>query len=233
MVSLSQRCRQPEIMDQPDLDPRQHAAALRGLARLNFFGSAGVLWPALTALAQAGGGRPMRILDLATGGGDVPLRLWRRARKAGIKLQLEGCDISPFAVEQATAAATKTASDVHFFVHDAVRGGPIPGYDAVISSLFLHHLSEDDVCMFLRNMAACAPLLLINDLERGPLNYAAVFTASRLLTRSPVVHVDALRSVAAAFTLNEARRLAADAGLHGATVSRRWPCRFLLTWRRT
>jgi 2-polyprenyl-3-methyl-5-hydroxy-6-metoxy-1,4-benzoquinol methylase len=232
MVSLSQRRRQPEIMDQPGLCPRRHAAALRGLARLNFFGSAGVLWPALAALARTNSGSPLRVLDLATGGGDVPLRLWRRARKAGIPLQIEGCDVNPFAVEQATAAATKAGADVRFFVHDALRGGQLRGYDAAISSLFLHHLNEDEAIKFLQVMAGSGQMVLVNDLERSLSNFAMVFVASRLVTRSPVVHADALRSVEAAFTLKEVQSLTEGAGLYGATVVRRWPCRFLLTWER-
>src|SRR4051812_815774 len=84
MESLSQRRCQPEVMDQPGLCPDHHRAALRGLARLNLFGSAGVLWPALAAMAKRIPGRPLRVLDLATGGGDVPLRLWRRARRSGV-----------------------------------------------------------------------------------------------------------------------------------------------------
>ena len=47
---------------------------------------------------------------IATGSGDIPIRLWRRARQANIPLQIEGCDLNPFAVEQATAAAAGTAS---------------------------------------------------------------------------------------------------------------------------
>jgi hypothetical protein len=99
-------------------------------------------------------------------------------------------------------------------------------------SLFLHHLDENEACAFLRLMATTAGVVLVNDLERSLANYALVFAASRIVTRSPVVHVDALRSVAAAFTLQEARQLAQDAGLSGATIVRRWPCRFLLTWER-
>ena len=232
MVSLSRRRRQPEIMDQPGLCPRRHAAALRGLARLNLFGSAGVLWRPLKALAQRQPGRPLRVLDFATGSGDIPLRLWRRARKANIPLRIEGCDLSPFAVEQATAAAAKAGADVRFFVHDAVHGGPLPGYDAAISSTFLHHLDEDEAVTFLRLMADTAGLVLVNDLERSAPNFAMVYAASRLLSRSPVVHVDALLSVEAAFTPDEVRALAERAGLTGATVVRRWPCRLLLQWER-
>ncbi len=232
MVPLSQRCRRPELMDQPGLSPHLHTAALRGLARLNLFGSARVLWPPLAALARRNPGKPLRVLDLAAGGGDVPLGLWRRARKAGIDLRIDGCDISPLAVEHASKAAASAGADLHFFVRDVLRGGPLPGYDAAVNSTFLHHLDEAAAAAFLRLMAETGRLVLVNDLERGALNLALVFAASWLVTTSPVVHTDGVLSVRAAFTVAEARGLAERAGLHGARVGRRWPCRFLLTWER-
>ena len=70
----------PEIMDQPGLAPDRHHAALRGLSRINLLsGTARVLWPPLRELARETAPRSARVLDLATGGGDVPLRLWRKA----------------------------------------------------------------------------------------------------------------------------------------------------------
>ena len=85
---LARRHRQAEVMDQPDLDLARHLLALRGLERINFWsGSAGILWPTVrTALRQAG--RPLRLLDVATGAGDVPIRLWQRARRAGLKASI-------------------------------------------------------------------------------------------------------------------------------------------------
>ena len=47
-----------------------------------------------------------------------------------------------------------------------------------------------------------------------------------------VVHTDAPLSAKAALTINEMRDLAGAAGLNDAVLQRRWPCRFLLTWRR-
>jgi hypothetical protein len=73
---------------------------------------------------------------------------------------------------------------------------------------------------------------LINDLERRPLGLWLARYGGRLLSSSPVVHVDGPRSVEGAFTLAEARGLAEQAGLHGATIVRRWPFRYLLAWRR-
>src|SRR5437660_977048 len=98
-------------MDQPGLDPAQHARALRGLARINWWSrSSGILWPALLAQARAAGA--LRVLDLATGAGDVPIRLGRRARAAGVPVRIEGCDVSAVAVEYARRRAERVGADV-------------------------------------------------------------------------------------------------------------------------
>src|SRR5262245_66581493 len=98
MPLLRARCRRPEVMDQPDLDRERHWHALRGLERINrFSGSAGILWPALWDLGRKLG-RPLRVLDVASGGGDVPPRLWQRASRQGLEMHSEGCDLRPAAV---------------------------------------------------------------------------------------------------------------------------------------
>ncbi|MCA9021331.1 MAG: hypothetical protein KDA74_14375, partial [Planctomycetaceae bacterium] len=58
------------------------------------------------------------------------------------------------------------------------------------------------------------------------------WTACRLLTRSPVVHTDGPLSVAGAFTVNEIKELAGQAGLDGFQITRHWPQRWLLKWSR-
>ena len=97
-------------MDRPDLEPDLHRQALRGLATLNFLSrSVGILWPRIYRLARRLG-RPVRILDLATGGGDVPLKLWRRAQEAGVQVDILGIDISPIALEVAQARAERAGA---------------------------------------------------------------------------------------------------------------------------
>lgn len=229
------RQRSPEVMDRPGLPAHQRHEALRGLARLNFLsGSASILWQPLLALARRQPGRPLRVLDLATGAGDVPLRLGRRARKVGIALEVAGCDVSPVAVDYATNLAAHTGVDVRFFVHDVLCGELPSDYDAVVSSLFLHHLEGEAAADLLRRMAKSAKsLVLVNDLARSWPGLVLARVATRLLSTSPVVHVDGPRSVEGAFTRDEVRLLAQQAGLSGATVERRWPCRYLLSWERT
>ena len=231
---LSRRCRQAELMDQPGLDAAVHAHALHGRARINRLSrSDAILWPAIERLARTMGGSPIRVLDVASGGGDVPIALANRARRKGLRVQVEGCDISREAVRYARQRAEQSGLSLRFFNLD-VLNEPIPtGYDVVTCSLFLHHLAEADACSFLRKAAdATSRLLLVNDLVRGPIGYLLAWSACRLLTRSPVVRYDGPVSVAGAYTLDEVRELAASAGLEGVSLTRRWPRRFLLSWSR-
>lgn len=231
---LYRRHRCPEIMDQPTLCPAQHVKALHGLSRINWFSSsAGILWPNLAELARSLAPRIPRVLDLATGGGDVPLRLWRRARRAGFDLHVEGCDISPVGLELARRNAAAAGAPLRFFEYDALTGPTLTGYDAIMCSLFLHHQDENQAIALLRRMADMAGrLVLVNDLNRVWLGWLAAHVVGRVLTTSYVVHVDGPRSVAQAFTPAEALALAERAGLSGARVGRRWPFRWLLSWRR-
>lgn len=237
-VSLRQRHLQPEIMDGPGLDAEEHHHALNGIARINWISSSdGILWPPIRDLCRerqkAGDNRPIRILDVATGGGDVPVGVWKRGKKKGFSLEVAGCDFSPLAIEHAKDTAKRAGADVSFFQVDLLNE-PIPtGYDVITCSLFLHHLNEEQALLVLGKMrAAAGSLALVNDLARGWRGWWAAYLGSRILTRSPMVHVDAVLSVEGSFTPDEALAVAQKAGWNGATVRRRFPFRFLLSWRR-
>lgn len=212
-------------MDDPGLDPGEHRRALAALARLNrLSNSVGVLWPHIAKLARAAP-HPLRVLDVATGRGDVPRQLLARATRAGLSLEMAACDLSPTAV----AEATREPSPIRFFVQDALRE-PLPGgFDVVTCSLFVHHLDDTDAIRLLQNMAAAGRWILVNDLVRSRFSYCAVWLACRLLTRSPVVRFDGPASVRSAFTPDEMRRLAERAGLSQVRIQTRFPCRMLLS----
>ena len=231
-VGYLNRDLQPEVMDDPALEPGRHRRALRGLARLNLFsGSARILWPSIEALARRET-RPLRVLDLASGAGDVPLGLWRRAVRSGLKLEILGVDVSLHAVRFARENAERAGAAIRFDRLDAFAS-PLPAdFDVVLSSLFLHHVTEDEAVLLLTRMRdAARRVVLVNDLLRSTRGLALAHVASRLLTSSDIVHCDAPQSVRASFTRPELLALARRAGMDGARVSRHWPLRLLLTWR--
>jgi 2-polyprenyl-3-methyl-5-hydroxy-6-metoxy-1,4-benzoquinol methylase len=219
-------------MDQAGLNADEHARALAGLNRLNWVcRTDAVLWAAIRRLDATGGLPAIRVLDVATGGGGVPIALARRAARAGQDLTIDACDRSPAAVRFAAENAAEAGASVGFFELDVLEQ-PIPhGYEVLTCSLFLHHLDLAEAESLLRRMAAAAHrLLLVDDLERGAAGFALTWIGTRVFSRSPIVWHDGPVSAAAALTLSEIRELAAKAGLNGARVTRHWPARLLLSW---
>jgi 2-polyprenyl-3-methyl-5-hydroxy-6-metoxy-1,4-benzoquinol methylase len=232
LADLRVRRREPEIMDQPNLAPERHAQALRALARVNALSRvAGALWPPIRAVTRRRPAERLRLLDVACGGGDLAIALWKKARRAGIDLQVDAADASPVAIAYATLEARKRRAPIRFFEHDFLQA-PFPqGYDIVTSSLFLHHLEEAQAVELLTRMRRARPLLLlIDDLLRTPIGYALARVGTRLLTRSDVARVDGPLSVQGAFTIEEVEALAERASLDGFTLTRHWPERFLFEW---
>lgn len=230
MSPLAVRRFAPELMDDPGLATAAHHDALAGLERINrLSATARALWRPLRRWARDG--RPLRVLDVACGAGDVAIALSRRACRAGLPVVLAACDVSTRALAWARDRASARGAEVEFFQRDVLADGLPPGYDIYLCSLFLHHLREADAVTLLRRMGEGRGLL-VSDLARSHAGYWAAYFGARLLSRSPVVHADAPASVAGAFTGSELRGLAAAAGLAGARVTPHWPFRLLLEWWR-
>lgn len=237
MPALRNRSRQPEWMDDPALGVGAHREALNGLARLNRLArSADALWYALRPILQAHtGDRPVRVLDLACGGGDVTLGLWRRARRAGFALALTGCDASELALAMARERSERIGAQVDWRRCDIVDEQWPGPHDVVVSSLFLHHLDSSDAVAVLRRAALSAHAVRILDLARSRSGWLLARASTALCTRSPIVRCDGPRSVEGAFTRVEIEVLAGAAGLQQEghlRVARRWPARLLLQWDR-
>lgn len=225
----------PERMDDPALPSAEHDRALAGLARLNALSrSAAILWPHVRAELEraAAAGRVASVLDVATGSGDVPVTLARWARRARLPARWIGIDSSAHVLGR--AAERSAAEGVELELHRAEATHPLPvSADVVISSLFMHHLTHARAVDALRAMGqATRAVLLVSDLRRSVAGLALVWTAARTLSRSPVVHFDAVASVRGAFTERELGEIAAESGLHGASVRRAWSQRMLLQWTR-
>jgi SAM-dependent methyltransferase len=234
VAPLAQRHRRPELMDQPGLDANEHARALTGLGRINRASrSAAILWPALFQLARSDTVARLRVLDLGTGGGDVPIALAGRAARDRLPIHFDGCDKSALAVRFATENAISKGRAVRFFTFDAMTDSIPNDYDVLMCSLFMHHFDDADATGLLRRMAGAAGrMVLVNDLIRCRVGYALAWAGCRLLSRSPIVHHDGPASVASAFTLKEVRELARRADLGEIALARRWPFRFLMAWSR-
>jgi ubiquinone/menaquinone biosynthesis C-methylase UbiE len=233
---MRQRILTAELMDDPGLDPAEHGRALMGLRRLNTLSNAarpvrGALVPMLRGAgvehARA------RLLDVATGGGDLLLALGRAGFGTGTG-RLVGVDVSATALGIARQNGERLGITAEWVLADVLAAGlPVEdgGVDVAVCSLFLHHLDEAGVVRVLAEMRRVSRVgVVVSDLRRSRVGLALAAAVSRVVTRSRVVHVDAVKSVRSAWCGDELAALAARAGLGGATVRGVWPARLLLVW---
>jgi SAM-dependent methyltransferase len=239
-------CRQPELMDDPALPEGDHLAALDALATLNAVSLTARHLASAVLRVTTGprpAGRPLVIVDVACGGGDVTLaladRLARRladpAQPGPAVVHVLGIDSSPRAIDRARERATSRGSTppatCDFAVRDVLAEG-CPPCDIAVSSLFLHHLDDASAVDVLSSMAAAARLGgAVSDLVRSRAGLVLAVLGTTLLARSRVARVDGPLSVRAARTPTEYRDLAARAGLPHLMVRRTWPERVMLEWR--
>ncbi|HEX2141983.1 MAG TPA: methyltransferase domain-containing protein [Candidatus Limnocylindria bacterium] len=171
---------------------------------------------------RRGTGRPLSILDVGFGHGDMLRRIAAWADRSGLPVHLAGVDLNPWSA-RAASLATPAGLPVRYEVGDVfeVRGDrPI---DVVVSSLFAHHLADDDLVRFLRWMDARASAgWFVNDLHRHPLPYHAVRVAARLLPVSRMVRHDAPLSVTRGFTRRDWSTLLRRSGVDRDRVAVEW-----------
>ncbi len=226
-----------ELMDVENVDEQEFAACLRDIARIN--AATGAHAPTLAWLAKrwaargAAAAEPYRILDVGCGYGDTLRAIARSAKKRNVNVDLVGIDLNPWAA-RAARNVTMQGEPITYITADAFayEGGP---YDAVISSLFTHHLDDEQAVTFLRWMHANArDGWFVNDLHRHVLPFAFIAAVTRALRLHRFVRNDAPLSVARAFRRADWNALIARAQLTGGSPEIRWEplFRYCVSWVR-
>jgi 2-polyprenyl-3-methyl-5-hydroxy-6-metoxy-1,4-benzoquinol methylase len=221
---LAVRCRTEEQMDADDIDAAVYTAVLRDLARINRWTF--TAHPTIQYLERATTGLTrFRLLDVGFGAGDVLRAIARWAHRRGIEAELIGVDLNPRSAGIARAA-TPADIDIEYRTGDyrAVAGK----LDFIISSQVTHHMSDEQLRIFLRYMENRSRHgWLICDLHRHGFAYAGFPLLARLMRVHRIVREDGRLSIARSFRPDEWRRILADARLAPETVTivRRFPFR--------
>ena len=215
-------------MDDQSATPAELAAVLADLAVVNTVTLARPPTVAFIRRVSRGlpPGRPLRVLDVGYGEGDMLRRIHRWGVRAGVALELAGVDLDP-ASAPAAQAATPPEQGIQYRTGD-VFDQPPGGQDVVLSSLFTHHLTDSQVVDFLVWMErGAARGWFINDLHRHALAYEGFRLLSAAAGWHPMVRHDGAVSVARSFRRRDWDTLLRRAGLLG--VARvRWHVPFRL-----
>jgi 2-polyprenyl-3-methyl-5-hydroxy-6-metoxy-1,4-benzoquinol methylase len=230
-IDLDARQLEPELMDNPKLDRLDHRQAFGGLARTHAFSrTASQIWNEIQSSSALRTRKAFSILDIGCGDGYLLRKINQLAGRAGKEVRLTGCDFSTTAIEFAREAANEATAPIDFRQLDVLKD-ELTQADVVINSMFLHHFSELDAVNILQKFdSAATALVVVQDLARTKLGYGLCLVATRLLSRSRIVHVDGLLSVKAAFSVAEFQRMLRAAGIRQAKINKHWPERVTMVW---
>lgn len=192
-----------ELMDDPMCDPRRLKATLRRFGTVNrLFSGWGATYrdrlrPALAAL-----GRPARVLDLGSGGGDLVARLAGLARQDGLDVSWTGVDPDPRSLE---IAGERAAPGIEFRVTDAAslrRAGET--FDAVVSNHVLHHLTSTELAAFAEDsLALSSGPVIHSDIRRSGAAYGLYAIAITPFAPGTFLRTDGLRSIRRSYLPDE------------------------------
>lgn len=202
---------EPELMDRPQPVSAELERDLENLRQLNcYFGSYAVVSRFIRRWIQPGD--QLRVVDLATGSGDIPRLIIDHARKIGATVKIDALDQQGATLE----IARKLSADypeISFMQANILEWKPVERYDIVLNSLALHHFSEEDAVRLLRHCRELSgKFVLVSDLRRGLLATIGVYLLTALIFREPMTRVDGRLSAERAFSFTELRGLARRAG---------------------
>ena len=204
-----------ELMDRLDASPAELTRSLADIARLNRIGATQTIRRHVAPfLARQRAGETLRILDVGTGGADIPLALARWARRHGHRMRIVALEVHPTILRYAARAVDGTP-EVQIVAGNALEAPIRPkSIDVALCSLVLHHLPEEAVVGLFRRLSDLARLgFIVSDLRRGRLAWAAVWLATHAVSRNRITRHDGPLSVRRAYTPEELVGLARRAGL--------------------
>jgi 2-polyprenyl-3-methyl-5-hydroxy-6-metoxy-1,4-benzoquinol methylase len=173
---------------------------------------------------------PVRtVLDIGFGGGDSIKQLAKFAAKSKTRIFFYGVDLKSdcvtYAEDNLSALPTKKliCDDYRNISADLLKE-----IDVIHCSLFLHHLTDEEILGLFQFAKANGCIILANDLHRNWLAYYSIKFLTALFSKSWLVKNDACLSVRRAFKKSELEDLLAKAGYSNYSVTWSWAFRYIV-----
>jgi 2-polyprenyl-3-methyl-5-hydroxy-6-metoxy-1,4-benzoquinol methylase len=200
-----------EMMDRPQPVSPELERDLERLRQLNrWFGSYRLVSFFMRRWIMPG--TQMRVVDLATGSGDIPRLLVDHARRIGARIEVDAVDQQAATLEIARGLSGDYP-EISYHAANILEWGSGHAYDIALCSLVLHHFSDDDAAEVLRRCRELSKrFVLVSDLRRGFLLVGGVYILTAIIFREPMTRFDARVSAQRAFSFREMSELAIRAG---------------------
>lgn len=214
-----------ELLDADDIP---QADLFRNLYELNlinkYLGGHAVTLNALDKL-KLKKDRKYTIIDIGCGGGDTLVSVAKWGRKRGLQLDLIGVDLKSDCIAYAAQFCAKY-SEITLVQNDFVDWfKQNPKVDITISSLFCHHLANEEFSQLIYLSSKSSKIaFIINDLHRNALAYYSIACLTYLFSKSYLVKNDAKLSVLRGFSKNDLLQIFAS--YQNASIAWKWAFRW-------
>ncbi|WP_298893754.1 methyltransferase domain-containing protein [uncultured Psychroserpens sp.] len=229
LVNTKYRSDAEEIMDDLDYNGPILHDALDKLAKINQWlgGNKVTLNGLKKALKNYPKEKPITIIDLGCGGGDMLRAVSQFGKRNGYNFQLLGIDANHHTIDYAKTSS-KAYKNIEFKAIDIFSENfKQLNYDLVLTTLFLHHFKEDELVSFLKPVLVKAKLgIVVNDLHRHKLAYY-LFKLLCLTIKNKTIIKDGLTSVLRGFKRQELIHISQQ--LH-ANYQIEWKWAFRFQW---
>ena len=165
------------------------------------------------------------IVDLGCGNGDMLRRVSKLGRKMGYTFKLLGIDANNDTIQYAKLLSLGHKNinylNMNFFSDEFKK----IDYDIVLSTLFLHHLNDEEIIeklSFLKERARIG--IVVNDLHRSKLAYF-LFNIVSFFINNKIIRNDGLVSIRRGFKKHELERFAQQLNIE-SQITWKWAFRY-------
>ena len=227
---FDKRATEPERIDTGDYTPEEYQTFLREIAFINrHFGDGRALKKTLLREIEEKDLPSFSVLDVGCGSGELLRMIATFADTSDRRATLVGIDLNPI------SSSTTHTESADFRSISSVQGDAFQlpfaddAFDYAISSLFFHHLTDDQIPLVLKEMSRVARRgIVIIDLHRDVVPFIGYKILCAAFRISPLVRQDGLLSIRKGFRAADLEAIGEKGGFDVSHVSQVFPGRVVL-----
>ncbi len=229
-INFKERSEESEVMDDFTIGGEIIHQTLREIATVNrWLGGNRITLNAIKHFLKKKNEKPLTILDIGCGGGEMLQLIAKLARRWNREVKLIGIDANPHVIAYARENSIDFP-EIQFTTMDVLS----PSFkelecDILLATLFIHHFTTQQLILLFKSFVQQThQSIIINDLHRHWFAYHSIDWITRILSRSDMVRNDARLSVLRAFSKKELEAICHDAGVADFSIRWKWAFRWEL-----
>lgn len=226
-INTKERSTQIELMDDFSVEGNLLRESLDSLANINKWlgGNFVTLNGLKKVLKKHDKNKPITMLDMGCGNGDMLREVAKFGKKAGYNFTLIGIDANQHTIDYAVKLSVNYP-EISYLKQDVFSEEfQNLQYDLVLATLFLHHFNEEDIVKLLAPILKKATLgIVVNDLNRNRIAYF-LFGFLCLFIKNKMTKEDGLVSVLRAFKREDLEKITQKLNAK-STIQWKWAFRY-------